>query len=59
MSKRKGKEPGLSAKDAAFDAQPGMQRLDAFVREIAKIPKAEIDRREAEYQAQKAKRKAG
>lgn len=56
MRKRKRKEPGLSARDAAFEARPDMLNLDAGLREVLKVPKEEMDRREAEWRKQRANR---
>ena len=57
MSKRKSKEPGLSAKDAAFEAKPGMVNLDLAVRQIAAVPKAVVEQREAEWKATRGEKK--
>lgn len=42
-------------KDAAFEARPDMQALDAFTREILKVSKTELDRREEEERSKKGK----
>lgn len=34
------------------------ERFEDLVRTVVRVPKAELDRREAEYQAEKAKRQA-
>ena len=45
-------------KDADVWADPGMQALDATLKQVLSVPKSEIDRREAEYQKERqAKRK--
>lgn len=56
MRKRKGKEPGLGVQRVAFESRPDMLNLDAGLREVLKVPKEEIERREAEWKRSQAER---
>ena len=54
--RRKRKEPkGTGGADLL--SVPGMENLDALTRKVLEVSKEEIDRREAEYKSDRAKRK--
>lgn len=50
MRKRKKKEPGSDARRVAFESRPDMLNLDLGLREVLKVSKEEMDRREAQWQ---------
>lgn len=57
MRKRKTKGPGSDAQRVEFESRPDMLNLDAALREVLKVPKEEMDRREQEWQKQRSERK--
>ncbi len=49
--KKKRKETGLDVHRVDFESRPDMLNLDVGLREILKVPKGEMEKREAEWQA--------